>query len=157
MISRRPKTAQTCRRWPQDVQHGRARAASERAQRATRAERCRCSWVFKVLLGSRKVFIGFEWTHGVAWMLKVFPGVHPVRRAVQGISRRACSAQGNLAILKAHFECSKLSWDVNGIQGDVLGCSKYFHACIQCARHFSLNALPVHVQDSFFLTFAGVL
>ena len=39
----RPKTAHTCRIWPRNVQHGTARAASERAQRATRAERCRCS------------------------------------------------------------------------------------------------------------------
>ena len=45
MVPNGSKTAQNCRRWPQDVQHGTARAASERAQRATRAERCRCSGV----------------------------------------------------------------------------------------------------------------
>ena len=39
---RQPKTARDCPRCPQDVQHGTARAASERVQRATRVERCRC-------------------------------------------------------------------------------------------------------------------
>ena len=90
MVPKWPEKVKTRRKLPQDVQHGTARAATERAQRAIAADVDRFS---KVCFEVSRLSSNYGGITGLFGRLRYFQ-VHPLRSAVQGISRLASNAQG---------------------------------------------------------------
>ena len=94
---RQPKTARDCPRCPQDVQHGTARAASERSERRERsaADVCRCSrfhFQIQSFIGPR-IVPGRPKTHKIVHDVpKTFNEARRAQRASERNERRERSA-----------------------------------------------------------------